>query len=104
MIPLATWAICLAIGVLFWREFTAEGRPTVRPLRMDEEAAQGLYRIGAGAEVARRRHTREATRRHYEGITWPAIQQEICKRETRRRVSIIDAERTLETNRHRASA
>ena len=63
MIALATWAVCLAIGVLLWREVTSEERPTVRPLTMDERAAWGIYRIQDAAKVARMRSTRAQDRR-----------------------------------------
>ena len=82
LIPLLVFAaFCLLFPVI-------SEDPIKRPkcyLASEVDAAiHGAFHEIEMRKVETLRHTRESARRHYEGITWPAIQWEIRKRELAR--------------------
>lgn len=81
-----TAALIIAAGLLVCRGLflvTEDGdRPEnkVYPLSDDDQALHAHYIAAENYRQATARASREATRRHYEGITWPAIQREVERR------------------------
>lgn len=73
----------LAICAGIYREMVESRlpRPKVLPLSDDDLALQAHYLRAEELRQAQARYAREATRRHYEFITWPAIQWEDRRRQ-----------------------
>lgn len=73
--------LCFAAFCLLW-PVVASGRPRkIYPLSPDDMALWAHYLKADADKVKTLRRQSEAIRRHYEGITWPAIQWEVRKRE-----------------------
>lgn len=83
---LAVMAVAFCLGI--YQAMQEAPRPKIRPLSDDDKALQAHF---LKAEETRQEHyrvTREATRRHYEGITWPAICWAYRERQMQRHFTI----------------
>lgn len=80
LLPLALFiALCAAVY-----HSNAQIKKTIQD---DSEASQALYRKRDAERVTRMKVEREASRRRYEGITYPAMVWEYRKREILGRIA-----------------
>lgn len=68
---LAVMAVAFCLGI--YQAMQEAPHPKIRPLSDDDKALQAHFEKVEKDRQERARNAREATRRHYEGITWPAI-------------------------------
>lgn len=82
-----TYLIPLALFIALCAAVYHSNAQTRKAIQDDSEASQALYRKRDAEKVAKLRHEREASRRHYEGITYPAMVWEYRKREILGRIA-----------------